>query len=569
MGTKSTDKWRSKYLDVLDEQDREKKRSQDRIDLLRRGLLQFSIELEGKSDALDQTLAEFRNLLRDEEWPSIQRRLDQIARIVEALESSKQQSFTQFQKHLASWEKEIAEVPLPRHEMKQLKKWRKSIKKRMRWESERQAILSEIVSLATHVSTFQRAPEACSDQSQGGRQGLWSIFQVFTKSDKDTPPKSDGLLGDERDENLHAASLDPDSDDLDDLDKSAGTQTLIALTEAMCRLISRIRFDETLNLKASLLYNRLDAGIQLHELLPAFEEMVELVLAVVGTEQEDFQSFLTRLSQRLDALQTLVIEAGESQGNFSEESRRWSEKIQQQMEDLKAEFTQKGPVDASAQQPILTKMDALMSAVRSFLLKGSERNEELNQQLEQLTQQVQTLEQQANEAQQQLEEQQQQALLDPLTQVPNRQAYNQRIEQEYLRFKRYQNDLALLVLDIDHFKQINDEYGHLAGDKVLQLIARTIQKALRETDFLARYGGEEFVVLLPEIKESKVQEVAEKIRALVESCPFRFKKIPVTVTLSIGGSFLTKKDTPESLFERADQALYQCKHEGRNRWRLV
>jgi diguanylate cyclase len=104
---------------------------------------------------------------------------------------------------------------------------------------------------------------------------------------------------------------------------------------------------------------------------------------------------------------------------------------------------------------------------------------------------------------------------------------------------------------------------------VLQLIARTIQKALRDTDFIARYGGEEFVVLLPELDQQQTEGVAEKIRSLVEACPFRFKNVPVTITLSLGGSFFRKNDSPEGLFERADKALYQCKHAGRNRWLIV
>jgi diguanylate cyclase len=236
-------------------------------------------------------------------------------------------------------------------------------------------------------------------------------------------------------------------------------QTLTAMTEAMCRLISRIHFDQDLHMRATVLFNRLEQGIKLNELLPAFEEMVELIMCVVGTKQEAFQNFLNGLNQRLDALQNLVKEAGESQGTFSHEAKALSESLQQQMQDLRAEVMKKDHPTESIKDRVLDKVDGLMATMQHYLVNGHTREQHLNQQLDQLNHQVQTLEQQAIEANKLLENQQQQALIDPLTKVPNRQAYTQRIEQEYLRFKRYNNKLALLVLDVDHFKILTTLMG--------------------------------------------------------------------------------------------------------------
>src|SRR5690606_317078 len=97
-----------------------------------------------------------------------------------------------------------------------------------------------------------------------------------------------------------------------------------------------------------------------------------------------------------------------------------------------------------------------------------------------------------------LEEQRQQALLDPLTGLANRAAWNARSELEYARIQRNHSSLLLSIIDIDHFKRINDTYGHLAGDKVLKIIAQELKKRLRKTDFIARFGGEEYVILLPD-----------------------------------------------------------------------
>ena len=155
--------------------------------------------------------------------------------------------------------------------------------------------------------------------------------------------------------------------------------------------------------------------------------------------------------------------------------------------------------------------------------------------------------------------------MDPLTQLPNRLAYDQRSQQEYARWKRYNNTLLIMVWDIDLFKQVNDTYGHQAGDKVLKVVATTLRKNLRETDFVARFGGEEFVSLMPETSLGGGFKVAEKIRATVEKLEFHYRGSNVQVTISCGISLFMENDTRESAFARADKALYQAKEQGRNR----
>ncbi|MFT5675089.1 MAG: diguanylate cyclase [Paraglaciecola sp.] len=154
---------------------------------------------------------------------------------------------------------------------------------------------------------------------------------------------------------------------------------------------------------------------------------------------------------------------------------------------------------------------------------------------------------------------------DSLTKIPNRIAYNQRVEMEYRRWQRSKRPLALAIIDVDHFKNINDTYAHSAGDKTLQVIAQTISKTLRSTDFLARWGGEEFVVLFPDTDEGGIKTVLEKVRCKIESIPFRFKDKKVTITVSIGATDFKLKDNIEQVFDRADKNLYKAKNSGRNR----
>ncbi len=154
-------------------------------------------------------------------------------------------------------------------------------------------------------------------------------------------------------------------------------------------------------------------------------------------------------------------------------------------------------------------------------------------------------------------------LTDSLTQVPNRRHFNERILEELSRARRYGTPLTLLISDIDHFKYINDDFGHDVGDVVLQSVAQNIQKNLRQSDFLARFGGEEFVMIFPETDIDQGELIGDKVRRVLSS-----KIIPEVgraVTASFGLSELSQDDDVNSLLKRADLALYHAKEAGRNR----
>jgi diguanylate cyclase (GGDEF)-like protein len=157
----------------------------------------------------------------------------------------------------------------------------------------------------------------------------------------------------------------------------------------------------------------------------------------------------------------------------------------------------------------------------------------------------------------------QSAFIDSLTGVKNRSAFDENFSRDIESNRRKQGDLSLLVLDVDFFKKINDQYGHAVGDLVLKEIAATVEHTIRSSDALYRYGGEEFVVVLNDTSIAGAQLLAKRIRHNVEG--LRIKSLQgVTITLSVGVSAMVEQDTPKSLFERADAALYQAKENGRN-----
>jgi diguanylate cyclase (GGDEF)-like protein len=157
---------------------------------------------------------------------------------------------------------------------------------------------------------------------------------------------------------------------------------------------------------------------------------------------------------------------------------------------------------------------------------------------------------------------------DGLTQVHNKRSFETALEREVSRGHRYRRPLSLLMFDIDHFKRINDECGHLAGDAVLRQLAALVMGNIRREDLLARVGGEEFALITPEINADAARLVGEKLRSVIERSPCRFEDQEIPITSSFGVAELAITEPPMSpvdLYKLADSRLYQAKRGGRNR----
>ncbi len=156
------------------------------------------------------------------------------------------------------------------------------------------------------------------------------------------------------------------------------------------------------------------------------------------------------------------------------------------------------------------------------------------------------------------------ALNDPLTGTGNRIAMDKALQREIQMVERYHQSLSLLVIDIDFFKKVNDNYGHVFGDTVLKVIAKMIDTVTRNTDMTFRYGGEEFVVILSKTDTKGAAVIAERIRELIASMVIEEDSKRLQTTISIGVSTLNNQESAKSLFVRADEALYRAKRRGRN-----
>jgi diguanylate cyclase (GGDEF)-like protein len=191
--------------------------------------------------------------------------------------------------------------------------------------------------------------------------------------------------------------------------------------------------------------------------------------------------------------------------------------------------------------------------------------EQMNRELVAAKKRAEELASQLAEANRKLEEM---ANLDGLTRIFNRRVFQNLITREFYRSSRYGHPLSCIMIDLDHFKQINDNQGHLVGDQVLREVAALLESNLRKSDFLARYGGEEFVVISPESNRTAAAIIAEKLRKAVEERVFDIEGRNIRITISAGVSTLdqdTKFNSEEELILHADRNLYHAKNNGRNR----
>ncbi|PBQ07308.1 hypothetical protein CCL17_00080 [Pseudomonas congelans] len=309
---------------------------------------------------------------------------------------------------------------------------------------------------------------------------------------------------------------------------------------------------------------RLKHGLNWYELLPILDDLAVLMLAINNGGQHEFGTYLKQLNERLESFQSHLQAASEDHAEDQSTARDLNDQLREQVGGLQNSVQDASDLP-SLKRVLDNRLEALLGTMDHYQLKRDAREREVASRLQGLAARVASMEQEALGFRTHLEEQRQKALIDPLTGLPNRAAWGERLEQEMARWQEEKNSLLVCILDLDHFKRINDGYGHLAGDKVLKIVANVLSKRLRADDFMARFGGEEFVMLLPATPPATGLTLLDELRAAVESCPFHFKGERVTITVSIGLTAFRPSEKSDTAIKRADQALYKAKENGRNR----
>ncbi len=328
-------------------------------------------------------------------------------------------------------------------------------------------------------------------------------------------------------------------------------------------LLSDLSLPEHHRPQAEAMRSRLEKGLNWYELLPILDDLAVLMLAITDSGQHEFEAYLKQLNERLESFQGNLQAASEGHAEGRTAADDLHTQMREHVDDLQSSVQE--ACDLSSLKHILeSRLEGLLGTMDQHQQQRDAREQEVAAHLQGLAERVAHMEQEAQGYREHLEEQRQKALIDPLTGLPNRAAWGERLAHEVEQWQLHGNLLLVAMLDLDHFKRINDGYGHLAGDKVLKIIATQLRKRLRPTDFIARFGGEEFVLLIPNTSMAIGLQLVEKLRAAIQACPFHFKGEPVTVTVSIGLAAFKPGDRSDQVLKRADEALYRAKNKGRN-----
>ena len=331
------------------------------------------------------------------------------------------------------------------------------------------------------------------------------------------------------------------------------------ITEALSALnLSKEHTSHLLAIKKKLLNDKSN-----EEVLEHFLEIFDLIVADYKDEQQQAKRFLTNLSETLTTVQNAVKETLNVQQSSQKTNDKINHKLQKQLIDMTGTVSKALSLD-QVKTDINDKLQVIAGTLEQKTKFEQQNQQLLAKQLQEMSDKVNYLEKQSKVFEEKLAAQQRKSMQDALTKLANRAAFDDYFAKAMVRYHHQPYELAIVVIDIDDFKLINDTYGHSAGDKTLQVIANTIQKHTSENAFVARYGGEEFVIVYTNTNSSSLVNELNLINKHVARLPFKFKNNKVSITLSMGATHIHTEDNIHIAFERADQAMYQAKSQGKN-----
>ena len=296
--------------------------------------------------------------------------------------------------------------------------------------------------------------------------------------------------------------------------------------------------------------------------------LINAIRSQMQQEKNEFENFLQQLTDRLVEMDDFLLIESQSNESAETDGRAFDHRVKGQVQDIRDDVGQATSLE-QLKGHVERRLDEMASHIHSYREAEINRLQNAQKNVDDMQTRIASMEQETDKLKQVIVKKNRQAMVDVLTEIPNRLAYEQKAEEEISRWKRFAEPLTLVVWDVDLFKKVNDTYGHKAGDKVLKTIAQLLNSRIRETDFLARYGGEEFVMLLPGTDEQETLGLANELRNKVEACGFHYHGERVVITASCGVSGFREGDQLEQVFERADKALYQAKKNGRNQCQVA
>jgi diguanylate cyclase len=534
-----TDKWKEKYLQKLDEEDQRQQEYGKKIESLRRGLVRLSLVADGLDHQLDKQMNHLRVVLRskDPDPQVINSTFETLDVELDRFEQVKESVLEDVQHGMEELSHPLLKLPLSNDIKRSLKKFRKKL-------VNESLVLSMIPELIGQFVQLQKAAVLSLGEKEESAGWLGRLFN------------RDGGSGHNKPIELEVQPGSATSTELD----GVVDNILATLTD----LFSRIHVPDDLQIQAQGIQQKLSASMEWAELDDLLVDFTEFILQILAEEQQDFEDYLQTLSDSLDVLSQSVDETRTQTESQLRRQKNYDQLMRQGLDSLGHDVSNSEEL-TDLKRTVAIQLDHIRQVMNKFQQESEQHEQQLMSEMEAMSIRLKAMEEANLNAQRDIEKQKQKAMTDPLTGLPNREAWEIKSAEESARSERYGNSLCIAVADVDYFKRINDTYGHLAGDKVLKIIASQLRKSIRESDYLARYGGEEFVILLPETNIQEAEIALNNVRKVVSECPFHFKGEPVQITMSFGIAEYGKQSSVNAVFSTADKALYQAKENGRNR----
>ncbi len=571
--------WKNKYLELLDKQDALEANFAGQTELLKRALIRSSLAAEGNDQQLDQQLQTLRTLLRNDiHTNQLENHIEQLENAILKSENKLQQRKDALSITLSNFVQQLQQLQPPKDIQKALRAFEKDLPKQLAQPYNVYNLFGQLQALQERTlatTVLQGQPALQSSQTQG------LFARLFKSADAQTQAQPISTLTTLDNANStktdiaqaappkfyatnHSTERSDDSYALPLLMDASYSSVAQHIHDTLTTLLNELPITQHYETQVTELRSRLNGGLNWYELAPLLDELSTIILAIANGADNELAHYLLELNQRLTSFHNSLSSTSDGYAESIKDAQALDNHLRQHVTDFHDDVQTSSDLN-HLKQLIDTRLDSFSSTLQVYQEKRTHNETAILERLHALAEHSKHMEQEAQQLSTKLEEQRKQALLDPLTGLANRTAWNERSELEYARIQRNHNTLLLSIIDIDFFKRINDNYGHLAGDKVLRIIANELKKRLRKTDFIARFGGEEYALLLPDTPLEEGAKLLDTLRLAVEACPFHFKGEPVTITFSAGIGKITAEESMDDAFERVDQALYAAKAAGRNR----
>ena len=336
---------------------------------------------------------------------------------------------------------------------------------------------------------------------------------------------------------------------------------------ALALMLERLSALPELRPAIAALHDRTFNDLSSDELAERLERVTNLIgeqRTTLLREKREIEDMLLQIDSRLEAISAFFAFEDEERTSTRDNSKTLNMLVMGEVNEISSDISHAGSL-SELRGRVGNRLEAINSHLSDFRDREEERLTAQVDRTISLRARVEELERESRALQHSLQEEQRAAMIDALTGVPNRAAYDDRMAHEFARWQRHGGTISIAAWDVDNFKNINDEFGHMAGDKVLHILGQHMARSVRGTDFVARYGGEEFIMIMLGIDAEQVLKMCNKVRTGIQAIAFHFRDRPVTVTASCGITTFRMGDQPETAFERADVALYDAKNGGRNR----